>query len=801
MKKFILTAFVYLFCISLVQASPVDEETARKSATNFLRSTMPATRSANLSLTRAITGVADGDDAGIYVFNSADAYVVISADDELPAVLAFGDGKPYDAATAPAAMKAMLEAYSNVAKTTAKTRGLVDTHADIEPLVKTQWNQSEPYNLQCPKDKEGVHYPTGCVATAMAQIMYYHKCPSTYDWDKMTTTYKSTDTGTAANAVAKLMADCGNSVFMEYASDGSSASTLDACEALRNDYGYAETTEYVGRTTYTAKSWDELIYAELAAKRPVLYGGNSCSSGQGIAGHAFVIDGYKLKDGTGYYHVNWGWGGYSDGYFLISVLDPEYEYTGGNAGSSGYSFDQEAIIGIQPAATPLDKTTRFRVRDVSIVGDKDSYSRKSSSDNFPGFKLYFSFYNSSKPSVARSYDYGVGLYKDRELIAILDKYSLVDDIKYATGKETIGYGSGLVKLQTNSLYFGKGLADGKYQLRILSRETGKTDWQWALNSICNYIDVTISGNTMTTQVFGQYYYKGGTAPEFTINSVDVTGAKKVGEPLYFTINLTDKNKYGNAPIYLWGNASIAEGSNKFQLLTGGGTNLDPGETGTVVLKYTPQRAGNFTFYLSSSSDNLTDKLKLKKIEVSSISGMALHMDLEVDGAKSTSYGWNDAATGTTLSGKAYITNYGSAAYDDYISIFLYGGSSVNDVDYLETKHNKVEIGVGKTVEVPFSFTGLTVGNYYLPLFSAWNGEDTFPLNFELFEENGKSYFSYKYSAIYHLVEGTAIQSIKQDVPADADVYDMRGVRVGKASQLKSLPKGIYIINKQKVINN
>ncbi|SHL04155.1 C10 family peptidase [Xylanibacter ruminicola] len=793
MKKFILTAFVYLFCISLVQASPVDEETARKSATNFLRSTIPATRSANLSLTRAITGVADGDDAGIYVFNSADAYVVISADDELPAVLAFGDGKPYYAATAPAAMKAMLEAYSNVAKTTAKTRGLVDTHADIEPLVKTQWNQSEPYNLQCPKDKEGVHYPTGCVATAMAQIMYYHKCPSTYDWDKMTTTYKSTDTGTAANAVAKLMADCGNSVFMEYASDGSSARTLDACEALRNDYGYAETTDFVLRTAYTAKSWDELIYAELAAKRPVLYGGNSCSSGQGIAGHAFVIDGYKLKDGTGYYHVNWGWGGYSDGYFLISVLDPEYEYTGGNAGSSGYSLDQEAIIGIQPATTALENATRYTLRDVYVVGDKSSFNR-TSSGNFTGFAINFSFYNLAMPEATRSYDYRVALYKDRELVKVLEEYTFMD----SKGDKNFEYGYGLKGMQTNLLTFGKGLDDGKYQIRFLSRESGKTEWHWAMNSIFMYTEVTISGNTLTTENFGRYAIK-SPEPDFTINSVDVSGAKKVGEPITFTINLTDKNNYGNAPIFLWGNASIAEGSNKFQLLTGGGTNLDPGETGTVVLKYTPQRAGNFTFYLSSSSDKLNKQGDA--IEVSSISGMALHMDLEVDGAKSTSYGWNDAATGTTLSGKAYITNYGSEVYDDQINIELYGGTSANGLNRVDVQKPYKPIAVGETVEFSFSFDNLTVGNYYLPLFMGWNGNDPFPLNFELFEKDGKSYFSYKYSAIYHLVEGTAIQSIKQDVPADADVYDMRGVRVGKASQLKSLPKGIYIINKQKVINN
>ena len=395
MKKSVLTTLVYLFSILLTVAAPVDEQSARKLAGDFLRGKMPITRSSNTNITRAVTGVADGPDAGIYVFNSDNGFVVISADDALPAVLAYSYGTPYDASKAPEAMKAMLSAYHHAVTSACVTRADVPTHEKISPLIKTQWDQLTPYNNMCPNK-----YPTGCLATAVAQVMYYHKYPATYDWDVMKTSYVSTDTGEAADAVAKLMAEVGEKVFMKYEKDGSFTSIKNVSEALRYDYGYSELTELVERDCYTSKSWDELLYNELASSRPVLFSGQSMTP-TGENGHTFIIDGYEAMDGVGYFHVNWGWGGYSDDYFLISVLNPKYQYTGGGAGSSGYSFGQQAVIGIQPAETPMEKTTRFATQYCYIKDDESVYTRSSTSDDFSPIKVYYNVWNIVKPEESR----------------------------------------------------------------------------------------------------------------------------------------------------------------------------------------------------------------------------------------------------------------------------------------------------------------------------------------------------------------------------------------------------------------
>ena len=776
MKKSLLTTFLFLLSILLTVAAPVDEQSARKLANDFMRSKMPATRSVG-NITRAVTGVADDADAGIYVFNSESGFVVISADDTFPAVLAYGSGNPYDCTKAPAAMQEMLEAYHHAVTATVKTRADVPTHTDIAPLIKTTWNQKAPYNNLCPDQS-----PTGCVATAVAQVMYYHQHPTSYEWSKMKGSYKSTDVSDAATAVAKLMADVGEKVYMTYGSSESSARLLDACEALRYDFGYSETTEFVERDCYTAKTWDELLYNELAASRPVLMGAQSMSSA-GEGGHAFIIDGYQAKDGVGYFHVNWGWGGSSDEYFLISVLNPQYQYTGGHAGSSGYSYDQNAIIGAQPAATAMSKTTRFLTTYCNIENDKGSYTRASASENFPEVTINFSVLNVVYPKVERQYDIALALYKGNEQIKILDQGALKDILE---GGKALSFGSGCGLWSKVS--FGSGLADGTYQIRVLSRENGKTDWAWALEAACRYIELTINGTSMTTTTYGNSE-EFDSNKDFTINSVTVSGSKKVGEPLTITVNLKNNHMPNNAPIFLWANASLAEGADKYQCVGGGGTNLAPGETGDVVLEYTPQRAGTFNFVINGTSKELKDSLYKFSADVT---GLYITLELAVDGATAQSDGTNKV-DGTTLKGVAKLANMGSEDYNNLVYIRLLG---LDDKDHNKALKETNQIAKFETLDVPFSFEELVANNRYLLLVSVMDGDTEKPLNYI---DNGDGTISYYYKYTYQMTESTGIDTLKLDAP-DAEVYNMRGVRMGKASELKSLPKGIYIINNKKVIN-
>ena len=778
MKKSVLTTLVYLFSILLTVAAPVDEQSARKLAGDFLRGKMPITRSSNTNITRAVTGVADGPDAGIYVFNSDNGFVVISADDALPAVLAYSYGTPYDANKAPEAMKAMLSAYHHAVASACVTRADVPTHEKISPLIKTQWDQLTPYNNMCPNK-----YPTGCLATAVAQVMYYHKYPANYDWDVMKTSYVSTDTGDAVDAVAKLMADVGDKLYMHYEEDGSSSYLVDGSEALRYEFGYSESTEYVERDSYTAKSWDELLYNELASSRPVIFAAQSMTP-TGLSGHGFIIDGYEVKDGVGYFHVNWGWSGRSDDYFLISVLNPKYQYTGGGAGSSGYSFEQQAVIGIQPAETPMEKTTRFATQYCYIKDDESVYTRSSTSDDFSPIKVYYNVWNIVKPEESRQFDAGIALYKDRELIAILDSVHLKDIIH---GGSPMGY-SDVVNVKSQPVSIGKDLPNGKYQIRVISRLTDTADWTWAMMAACRYVELTIEDNTMTTATYGNS--DGYTSEnDFTINNVVVSGSKKVGEPLTITINLTNNSMSNNSPIYLWGNASLEQGTDSYQCLGGGGSNLSPGETGEMVLEYTPQRAGDFKFILSGSSANC--KTPLYTFDVS-VSGMYLVMQLAVE--KSTPQpNETNKVDGTTLEGTVTLLNYGSENYDDKVYVRLMG---LGDNEYDENVEYSTQITIKETADIKFSFADLTPDNSYLLLVTAMDGDNQMPLNYK---KEGKKITYYK-KYVYQMTESSGLQSIKLD-QADAEVYDIRGVRQGKASDIKSLPKGIYIINKKKVINN
>jgi hypothetical protein len=244
----------------------------------------------------------------------------------------------------------------------------------VDPLVKTKWNQVAPYSNLCPNQ-----WYTGCVATALAQIMKYHNYPdhgagshsytpsnvgypisanfgnAAYRWSAMTDTYTSAATGVAADAVATLMYHCGVSVNMEYGSDGSGANSLSAFYALINYFGYDADFIRI-RKLYTAATWINLLKTELRNNRPVYYDGYPENNNYG---HAFVCDGYDTDD---LFHFNWGWGGYSDGYFAISALNPA---------TYDFSYDQKMITGIKPKAGGMSD---FQMSTGSFFANTDSLS-------------------------------------------------------------------------------------------------------------------------------------------------------------------------------------------------------------------------------------------------------------------------------------------------------------------------------------------------------------------------------------------------------------------------------------------
>lgn len=779
MKKSLLTTLLYLFSIVLAVSAPVDEQKARKLASDFLRSKMPATRSVSANLTRAVTGVVDGPEAAVYVFNTDNAFVIISGDDNTMPVLGYSDNGKFDVNNAPDGLKELIRFYQQEVKSfNAGTRGeTIVVHDPVAPLIKTTWDQSAPYNLECPIDtitnKQSV---TGCVATAMAQVMYYYQYPDSFAWNDMKLSYSKDDTSPAAYAVAKLMADAGASVFMDYSSSGSSAASTYVSEALRYSFGYSGTTEYAGRQNYTSKEWDELIYNELKLGRPVLYAAQAISPSQGESGHAFVVDGY---DDQGFYHVNWGWGGGSDGFFMLSVLNPYYQSTGGNAGSSGYSISPLAIVGIKPAETPMAKTARLYQRSLYIDNDKGTYTRTSTSNAFPAFDINALVYNMTLPEETRTYDVSFDLYKDGELLK-----SLAQGI---TGELKSNYGR---KIFINGFTVDANYPDGKYQIRFRAKESNKAGVEWATcwGGFDCWIDLDVKGLTMTTNCHGA---KTDEEPyKFDIKKVTIGDTKQQAKVMKIKVDLTSKNNTSNAPIFLWGTTS--ENPNEPSvLITGVGTNLDPNETGVVELEYTPQRSGEFTFYLSGSYEELKDTLYTFKVDVAemSMADVVMNYTMSVDNAEQLSDGSFTVAA-DRLKGSVTITNNGIETYDDALYIILLKSSTNEKTQsYYQDDQivNSVSVPVGDSVVLPFEFANLLKGQYYA-------------LRVGAVEKGTHKYLKgFTISDIYYVVGDTGIDAIMLDAP-DAEVFDIRGVRLGKASELKSLPKGVYIINKKKVIN-
>jgi hypothetical protein len=268
-------------------------------------------------------------------------FVVISRDDTFPAILGMSDSR-IDDSNLPDGFRWWLVEVSRSMRERLETGNWYSRTRSamaVKPLIETRWNQVTPYNLKCPKIYEK-NCPTGCVATATAQIMKYYSYPaqgkgignyqidgqaetgeisSVYDWGNMTNTYSKAQTELTAEteAVATLMFDAGVSSGMNYSDKGSASSLIQCAQGFVDHFEYDSLSlQFMSRLFYNETEWKGTMIEELVNKRPILYSGNPEDQS---TGHAFIFDGI---DDDGLVHVNWGWGGNCDGYFDMFILVP-----------------------------------------------------------------------------------------------------------------------------------------------------------------------------------------------------------------------------------------------------------------------------------------------------------------------------------------------------------------------------------------------------------------------------------------------------------------------------------------------
>lgn len=326
----------------------------------------------SINLNREHKPVLSNTVGNLYIFSQGNGFIILPATDEAPALLGYSSDTEYKAGENPG-LDYWLEFYNrelasiNKSAQSDKITVARPERAPIEPLTQMRWNQESPYNNDCP-EIDGKHTVTGCVATAMAQMMKYHSYPekgkgshsytwsagnktlsynydeNTFNWDLMPNIYNSDSTDEEKAEVANLMYACGVSVDMNYDLNDSGASSLTMGQSLINYFDYDRGLWMPQRDYYGIYEWEDMIYSNLAEELPVLY------AGQGTAGgHQFICDGYSSD---GYFHFNWGWGGLSDGYFLLTALNPASLGVGGGAG--GFNSGQMVALDVRP---PVEGST------------------------------------------------------------------------------------------------------------------------------------------------------------------------------------------------------------------------------------------------------------------------------------------------------------------------------------------------------------------------------------------------------------------------------------------------------------
>lgn len=375
MKKFTLSIFLIL-CLMLGFSNPVDRQTAQLVATNFWNAITGQNRPGRWT---DVTEKTPFQEFYLFTRQDGDGFVLVAADDRVQPILGYSTENSF-ISPLPAHVTWFLNGYEqgiayckeyNMRATSDITTQWLrliegtysprDTTA-VSPLLTTTWDQSPYYNNLCP-DSSGVHALTGCVATATSQVMKFWNWPSIglgsysyihetfgyqfadfgntfYDWSNMPNSLDSSSTTTQVNAVATLMYHVGVAVKMNYGLHGSSAyansygySLLPCSEnALKDYFRYKNTIHSVYREDVTDSVWISTLNSELNAGRPIIERGRG-----DVGGHVFVCDGY---DNNGLYHINWGWGGYLNGYFAHDNLSPDSAYI--------FNDDKALVVGIEP---------------------------------------------------------------------------------------------------------------------------------------------------------------------------------------------------------------------------------------------------------------------------------------------------------------------------------------------------------------------------------------------------------------------------------------------------------------------
>ena len=763
MKK-ILFAFCMLLALS-ASAAPVSKEKAMEEASAFIAKKNPGGNHRQLRIAaRAGRLTEAADAAGYYIFNVGNngGFVIVSGDDRTAPILGYSDEGSFDVTRIPDNMKAWLQGYaeqlealskltdaeaSKVLRAPRRTR--VNTRNSIAPLITSKWDQATPYWNKCPQfmnsEDEADGYDlayTGCVATAMSQIMYFYKQPAqtlaeipaysftvagdnysystvtmdaqpvtTLDWAHMRETYTGAEDDVYTDAVSTLMLYAGCSVKMQYGRNSSGAYTDDIPKGFKY-FGYGSKIAF--RIDYTQQAWDDLVYSELAAGRPMIYNGTAGSGG----GHSFICDGFEYGD---YFHINWGWGGMGNGFFQLSILNPSASGIGGSSSSEGYNMKQNIIYNIIPGtATPDGSGEEGDEAEpeltVTQISGPSAWDRDGKS--YP-----FKIYKSKIVKVSFSDHSGTGK-KFKEALALYvpetDTYSILSNSESYTYMtvttsalgQTTSFGSGINVNASNVIKFGAGLS-GSYRIVPMYQVEGSSEWKPMKESDRIYLEVNMT-NYGCTPIAHPHI-------DLTVTNWSCTGGIEVGTKVQ--VNATIKNNSEDrffGDLYLdFGGQQLDEYSQYTTVIQ---AEVPAGQEKVVTFNVTPATAGTkkLSVMLIDSYGDFYDLDKSGSVTI--VEGLEADMDLSVDIEALNA----DATDDENLHGTIYdssarfratITNHAAADYNKYVLAPLFivqrnDDGTIGGGSMITYKQQSVSIPAGGSVTYYFDFDNLAYGSTY-----------------------------------------------------------------------------------------
>ncbi len=770
MKRIFTLAVLFLFTM-IAFAGNVSEQQALQKAMAFLKANNRSgiNVKAKTAAHKAPRKAQAAASSYYYVFNleNSQGFVIVSGDDRTEAILGYADNGTFDANNIPSNVKYLLDGYveemewmeENGYSGVQGTPQYASTTV-VSPLLTSQWNQGAPYYNLCPV-LNGYRCVTGCVATAMAQIMYYHKWPTgtvakingytcdsgakvdtlqatTFDWSNMTDIYNSYSSSASRTAVAKLMAYCGSAVRMDYSPSGSGAVSYNVVSALKNRFGYASSVQQISRAGYSVEEWDALITNELVNNRPVYYSGSTSSN----EGHAFVCDGRRAD---GMFHINWGWGGSMDGYYRLSLLDPSSQGIGGSSTGSKFSMRQAVIVGISKTAVSVPtQNATVGVGRQSIKNSRE-YTRTSTTKDFSNITIAVPFSLLSGTYNVQSV--GLALYQNGTYSSLLTSKNIYvyNTSMYAAGPSEF------------TIEFGSGLSNGTYQIVPVVYRSSSSQWVKVAQADKNYIEAVINGTKLSLKIYPQ--------GDFQVTNTSFTDKNLI-------VNFVNNTEEYNGYIYMfkeggsdWGEEVVAvpaESSDKVNIYVDDETFT---ENEVFFLSTDYYKREYFYTNLSAENTNVTKTIDL----------------LNANEEKTAVYG-------KAIRFRVALTNTGTGDYHHRLITELY--DATNTATVIATNKQVVDVPAGETVTVEqeFALTDAQMGKTYLIKAAHVNGSSNVYLSTKQFDV--------EYGATAWDAEGNVMSIPASDgaftVPETVVAIDLRVVGTTNITP-NSNPNTIYLL--------